>query len=244
MKNIHQLEENLYEKWIESYSKEEREKFCFDGLCYNGIVCNNGFNAETGNEEQLWEQAERKIVFLMKDTNKNERQDYRPWPWRDITRPFFRAIMRWLEGISTITKDYIPLCSNDDYSDDSEKIVTNYPLAIVNIKKLSGYSSVNNATLRAYAEKDAVFLKEQILDILKPNIVVCGGGSGTIKDIAKTYLYPDMEKFSNWCYYSQSSNVLIVNSYHPSAYVSNEDKFDDMMRAIQRFMIDNNFTIH
>ena len=53
MKNIHELEDDLRERWLKSYPDDERKAFCFDGLCYNGEIYNDGKNAHQGNEEKL-----------------------------------------------------------------------------------------------------------------------------------------------------------------------------------------------
>ena len=89
MKNIHELEDDLRERWLKSYPDDERKAFCFDGLCYNGEIYNDGKNAHQGNEEKLWNNTDRRILFLMKDTNNNPRCDYREWHWREIYHPFF-----------------------------------------------------------------------------------------------------------------------------------------------------------
>lgn len=53
MKNTHELEDDLRERWLKSYPDDERKAFCFDGLCYNGEIYNDGKNAHQGNEEKL-----------------------------------------------------------------------------------------------------------------------------------------------------------------------------------------------
>ena len=80
MKNTHELEDDLRERWLKSYPDDERKAFCFDGLCYNGEIYNDGKNAHQGNEEKLWNNTDRRILFLMKDTNNNSDSDYREWP--------------------------------------------------------------------------------------------------------------------------------------------------------------------
>ncbi|WHX12896.1 hypothetical protein QMY64_18985 [Phocaeicola dorei] len=54
MKNIHELEEDLYKRWLKSYPDDEQKEFCFDGLCYNGKISSDGKNASPGDEEELW----------------------------------------------------------------------------------------------------------------------------------------------------------------------------------------------
>lgn len=123
----------------------------------------------------------------MKDTNNNSDSDYREWHWRNINHNFFNCIFKWLEGLSRISKDFIPTMENGDYATVPNAVVTKYPLAIVNIKKISGTSSVSNKILYKYANRDKAFLQEQIRGILHPNIIVCGGGKGTVLNIAKKH---------------------------------------------------------
>lgn len=66
---------------------------------------------------------------------------------------FLNCIFKWLEGLSRISKDFIPTMENGDYATVPNAVVTKYPLAIVNIKKFSGTSSVSNKTLYEYANR-------------------------------------------------------------------------------------------
>ena len=51
--HIHKQENILWEEWAETYPAQEQENFVMDGLCNNGSLCNNGWNALPGNEEEL-----------------------------------------------------------------------------------------------------------------------------------------------------------------------------------------------
>ena len=240
---IHEQENILFEEWEKSYPKNERRNFVMDGLCYNGDLYNNGYNSYSGNEEELWTNSKRRIVFLMKDSNSNPGEDYREWPWRTITHKFFKTIFNWLQGLSETTAQHIPRIGNGDYLDPANQTVLKYPLAIVNVKKMSGGSSVQNGTLYDYAFRDTHFLKKQIREILKPNIIVCGGGSGSILDIAKKYIFPDLQfnHINNWCYHSEKTELLLIDSWHPSSRISNIQKIDDMMTAVSDFINQTNF---
>ena len=107
-------------------------------------------------------------------------------------------------------------------------------MAIVNVKKIVGGPSVQNKTLWDFFEKDKKFIKEQICDFLKPNIIVCGGGGDTLLNMIKE-LYKEMtfEKFNEWCYYCHESDIVIINSYHPSYRCSDKLKFDEMIENVQ-----------
>lgn len=236
--SIHKQEDLLFKEWANSYPSDIQKNIVFDGLCYNGTLYNENKNSYSGNEEDLWKTAKRKILFLMKDPNSNPGEDYREWPWREITNKFFKVIFNWLQGLSEITPNYIPLLGNDSYLEPANQVVLLYPLAIVNVKKLSGSSYVLNNTLYDCAKRDAPFLKKQIQDILQPNIIVCGGGSGSILNIAKQYIYSDLEfqSINNWCYFSKEQDLLLINSWHPRARVSDIQKIDDMMRNVADFI--------
>ena len=235
---LHEQEDILFEEWKNSYPSDVREKIVIDGLCHNGVLYNESRNSYSGNEEELWATAKRKILFLMKDPNSNPGEDYREWHWREITAKFFKVIFNWLQGLSEITPDYIPLLENDSYLDPANQVVLKYPLAIVNVKKISGSSSVLNNTLYDYAKRDAPFLRRQVRDILQHNIVVCGGGSGSVLNIAKQYIYPDLtfKPINNWCFFSEEQDLLLINSWHPSAIISDTQKIDDMMRNVADFI--------
>lgn len=236
--DIHNQEDILFEEWKNNYSVNERDGFVMDGLCFNGELYHKDDNSCSGNEEELWAKAKRKIVFLMKDPNSNPGEDYREWGWRAITAKFFKVIFNWLQGLSEISSKNIPLLENDPYLNPANQVVLKYPLAIVNVKKISGGSSVQNNTLYEYAERDAIFLRHQIRDILQPNIIVCGGGSSTLLDIAQNYIYPEykFEKVNNWCYYSDDANLLLIDSWHPAARISDVEKLDNMMLNVHDFI--------
>jgi hypothetical protein len=240
MNKIYDQEKLLSDAWIKSYPLEEQKKFCFDGLCCNGEITSEGKNANIGNEEELWNSSKRKIVFLMKDTNGNPGEDYRAFPWRIVTHPFFANIFRWLEGLSKVTKDYLPSWDNEGYTPDYCKVVMTYPLAIVNCKKISGGNRVYNNTVWNYAKRDQQFLRKQIRDILAPNIIVCGGGSGTMLRIAKELIYPEYQdtfiEFSPTVHYSQKANVLLLDSYHPSAPISDDIKIYGLIEELHNFL--------
>lgn len=243
--SLHEQEDLLFKEWIDNYPSDIRKNIVIDGLCYNGVLCNKSRNSYSGNEEELWAAAKRKILFLMKDPNSNPGEDYREWPWRGITAKFFKVIFNWLQGLSEITSNYIPLLENNSYLDPANQVVLKYPLAIVNVKKISGSSYVLNDTLYNYAKKDASFLKRQVRDILQPNIIVCGGGNGSVLNIAKQYIYSDLEfeSINNWCYFSKDKDLLLIDSWHPAARISDKQKIDDMMCNVADFISKTQFRI-
>ena len=236
-KSIHEQENDLYKEWLSSYSEEEQKHFCRDGLCTTNT------DWSYGKEEVLWANAKRRIVFLMKETNKNPDQDYREWQWSTTSYPTFNIIFKWLQGLSTVSETFCPSRNNDgDYYDEPNKVIGKYPLAIVNVKKISGEAQAYTQAIKDYAERDKVFLRKQVAEILKPNIVVCCGYAESDKSfmtkIAENYIYPDLsfDKINDWCFYCKEKNLLLIDSYHPGARIALQIKIDEMMKNVQDFI--------
>jgi hypothetical protein len=226
-------EDDLRDRWIASYPAEQQALFCYDGLIYyRDPNCKDEYA-----EVIKWEHAKRKVLFLLKDTNDNPNCDYRESVFYDTEeRPLYRmnvVLLKWLWSLNEVTTSHLPVFdkTRKEYIQSAQR----YPMAIVNIKKVSGNPSIYNATICEYYKRDRSFLKEQLREILKPTMIVCGGGSGTILEIAKNYIYDDMDfiQYNDWCYYCKESKLLLIDSYHPSARCSNELKFDRMIENVQ-----------
>jgi hypothetical protein len=93
MESIKDREDKLFELWVKEFNENGDTGFCSDGLINNGELCNNSNNRESGNQEELWNNAKRKVLFFMKDPNNNEGEDYRCWGLHQRTySTFFRFI--------------------------------------------------------------------------------------------------------------------------------------------------------
>lgn len=234
MNGFYEKETAFLERWCESYSKEERDYFCYDGLIYY----RDPNRKDDYVEVEKWEHAKRKVLFLLKDTNDfpNDDADYR-WSYFYDTEELrtyktFVVLLKWLWALNEVTPKDLPKFdkTREEYITAAQK----YPMAIVNVKKLIGGPFVKNKTLWDFFERDKKFLKEQICDFLRPNIIVCGGGSDTLLKMAME-LFKEMkfDSFNEWCYYCPDSNIVLINSYHPSYRCSDELKFDAMIEGVQ-----------
>jgi len=224
-------ETDLCTRWMDSYSEELQKQFCFDGLIYyRDPNCKDEYA-----EVAKWEKAKRKVLFLMKDTDGNPDCDYREWEFYDTeaqrVHKTFITMIKELWALNVVNSDYLPVFNKtrEEYID----LALPYPMAIVNIKKISGGPYVNNSSIWSFYERDKFFIIEQVKDILKPNIIVCGGGSGTILNIAKD-IYSDyeFEKCNDWCYYCEQYDLLLIDDYHP-AYRYRDD--EAMIRSVLDF---------
>lgn len=235
MNDFDKKETDLYNRWCESYPKEQQDLFCFDGLIYyRDPDCKDEFA-----EVAKWEHAKRKIVFLLKDTNGNPGCDYREWEFYDTDsqrlHKCFVTLLKWLWSLNEVTTKHFPELSIS--REETIEVAMSYPMAIVNVKKIAGGSSVSNAAIWEFYKRDKSFIQEQLRDILKPTIIVCGGGSGTLLSIAKD-IYNDMDfiKYNDWCYYCSKSKLLLIDSYHPSYRCSDELKYYRMIENVQEML--------
>lgn len=236
MNSISVKEDQLFEKWNLEFVKNGDVGFCYDGLIFNGELTSNSMNRSSGDQEELWKNSKRKIMFLMKDPNNNEGEDYREWGlFQKTSSTFFRFIYSWLNGLWHITSNgLVPPMVNE--------LNTSIPLCIVNVKKASGTSSVTYGEVYNHFNKYSTLLRQQ-LDIYSPNIIVCGGSWKMAAIAKKIYVDTHFSQMSNWVWYSIENKLIIIDSYHPCARLSNEEKYNTLILEFQKFLKLNLFDL-
>jgi len=250
MKRYNEELDALFTDWETISEENGLLGFCKDGLIFKGqffsTINANGikhWSRHPGNEDEQWDTASKRILFLLKDPNKNPEADMRQWVSRQnskiIRNRFFKTIALLLFGLDSIQKNGDFVCFKD--ANIPEKVSLAYdtiPFAIVNCKKESGGGKISNNVLLNYVSKYGNYLKNQI-EILNPNIIICGGGGGAILKIVMETIYPDF-KFQNindWVYYNKDNNITLIDSWHPSNFtISYEEFYTDMMEAFQEHL--------
>lgn len=206
--------------------------FCPDGVLHKGLSHKK--------VHELWETS-RKIVLLLKDCYTGD--DARNY---DKTHGVFgKTIASWILGFSKIDEKNTP-CLDIDYKAFEDQ---NNIFAIVNIKKQKGQSSVKDSEIRKYGKLYGSLTREE-LEILKPNIIICGG------KIVFSVLHRNIYKLSNeelkqkeigcsnnirvYLFTYQNREFYVVTAYHPSAHMKYSLKYDDLMKAFQHALIKRN----
>ena len=247
-KSIYESEKSLLEQLRDSYPKELKENIVKDGLCWAAISHEMPDTSRRNWPECLWTDSDRRVLFLLKEPNGNEGEDYKDWDWSNGTEIFGNVLAYWLEGIMTTKVDYCPT-----YNEISSRqnIFKKYPLAITNLKKIAGDSSADWAEIWEYAQRDKKFLQIQIREILRPNIIVCGGSNDNennykkVISIALDYIFPDIKdgfkKINNWCYYNSDANIVLIDSYHPSLIMNEQDKIEGLVNGFHDFILKTNY---
>jgi hypothetical protein len=238
MMKIQESTNELFQRWKRQLEKDGFTGFCEDGLMYRGSYWEkdgqSGF-AE-GDEEELWINAPKRILFLLKDTNGNPNCDMREFHMTQRLL-FNRNLAYWFYGLLAFDENN----EAPGYRVAKERAFDTFhhkPLAIVNCKKDSGTSSISTEILQHHIDRYGHFIKEEI-DILAPDIIVCGGGSSCIKNFVAEKIYPGVESINNWIFFDKASNKVIIDSYHPSYYQTeggSETIYASMMNAYGEFL--------
>jgi len=134
----------------------------------------------------------------------------------------------WLYGLLNINLNGIAT----DFKDiDDTKIFTPFmdktPIAYVNCKKESGGSIITNYKLPEHIDRYKDFLRDQIL-LLEPDIIICGGGSGLIRNFIEQNVFTGLQKVNAWMYYDEKK----VQTY--SRFFSSELSFSFIRRALYK----------
>ena len=256
-------EENkkIIEKWRERATKDGDGDISPDGVYYKGKLYlepnSNQMWRYTGEEDEQWAKAKRRILFVSKDMNEsNNAYDFR---CLDLTHNpdgslsfgcrFNNNLLRITTGISLLTKEGYPTYDEVNDIEYVNKVWKDTAIARINLKKHSGGSSCPNNILRESIDKYQDLILEQ-MKLLAPNIIVCCGGSGIIKDfVIEKFLEEKPEDLKsetdNWIYYSPNSDVWVIDSYHmnPMGHSTDQDLYENIMKYLQDGMKKHNTKI-
>lgn len=243
MGNYNERLNKLFNEWEEKSKENGQSGFCRDGLLFRGENWEKDIyrGKSAGDEDALWQQAPKRILFLLKDTNNNPDCDIREFrPGANGTAVLhYKNIAYWLFGLLSFDENRVaPDFEEIDFWNDAFPLFDTTSFAIANCKKESGSSTISNEKLSKHIEDYADFIKQEI-EILDPDIIVCGGGSSIIKDFVKENIYTDIERVNSWIYYSKQHNKVVINSYHPSyGYIKGGSKtiYQNMMSAYKEFL--------
>lgn len=228
--------DQLFEEWISSYPEDQRYLFCKDGLMLKA-----GGDADVN---ELWQNAKRRILFILKDNPDGWGNDTRLW-----LQNFDNAnikLNRFLQTIADIfyallnlkptTSSRNELGYNRVHNSLRKEVIRAFafsaPFAFIEAKKLAGSKTVTNKEMGAALTKDGDFLKRE-LDILKPNVIVCCDRyNSQFNFVTKEYFkgkeaqvieYDYIDEYGHkiirqrcCLWYYPEDNVVVIKSYHPS----------------------------
>ena len=182
--NYNSLLSELFDQWKKkNYTEEDRAKFCEDGIMLK--------NDSSIDVDLLWEQASRRVIFMLKDCPDGDGYDTREMLTdkygaekgeknRKLKVKFLKNLAKLLYGLLEMSSDNVDVF-NDKYVDkrmlDVISCWNTKPFAFMESKKLAGGKTVSEKAIIDALEHDEFFLKKE-LDILRPNIIVCCNATG------------------------------------------------------------------
>ena len=204
--------ESLFQEWEAAHKQKGYERFIRDGIV---------------SPKDWYGQPTPKICYLLKEARRdvegyNLVEDLQAsGPWQ-----MWKKVAVWTEAIFQAFGD------GKEY--DQERIQTNIRqninrIAVINVKKSNGQSKSDYQELKKYAKEDRVFLRRE-LDIINPDIIVCGYTSHCLRVILgddwknnKT----DMTLFGEW------NGKLVIDYYHPASKYPHRVNYYALMSICQ-----------
>ena len=260
--NFVEKNDSILQKWkehnekVEKTMNQQKPNFASDGIMFRGeidqyLADENERWSNPEKENELWENAPIRYLFLTKDQNAGTKDawDVRSETGRsnedssNIRYLFYRNLMYILYGIIN-SED--TLCDYEDFT--NEQAIQTYdsaPLARINVKKQAGGSSIDNNKLKTYIERDKEFLIEQIT-ALDADVLICCGYSESIEDtgnIILNFLSKEIYNFTEineWIYYDDKTKKVAINAWHLSYRgVKQKDFFEGLVTAYHKFIIEH-----
>ena len=171
-----------------------------------------GFVRDGVIDDEKWERAKPKILFLSKEAH-NGGYKGSSWclgtlireEWAQAYYQLWLNVSRWTYGIQHTTKDNIP-----DFPDDEVEKTALLNSAFVNIKKSGGSSASDNDDLKTYVKEDGDLIKKQI-ELINPDVIVFCSTWDLTKELF------EHEMVYEWV--SKRDRQILIDYYHPTAHM-------------------------
>ncbi len=198
----------IWKRWADHY---RNLGFNAEHICRDGILNEGEFNS-----------ASPRVLFVLKETDDAAGLDLRDHLRNGPVFQMWHTVARWAVGILENFPEYNGI-NGDQMKQSLSKV------ACINLKKLTGGAAANLSVVGAFALRDRHLLREQIKDIIRPNIIV---GCGTFEILAwllELDVDP-MEPFAK-AVYSKDYSAWVIPSRHPNR--ASVTAYDDLKKFIQ-----------
>lgn len=276
MLSIYEQENALFERWMEHEKWIHKDGgkgmsdlaveqvFCYDGLHFTGQASDPQPNPDGSfwrvmkrdyMEEELWNKAYLKPVFLCKDHNSQgdtmgvDVREETGYANEKFYRFFYANYLCLLYGLTNydhITNEFPAFdeaSSLENYW-DGEKGFFHAPVVRINLKKTMGASSCPNYLLQRYIDRDKNLIKEQIRIYKGANVFVCCNGTepkekNPVLNLLKEW-FDDLEHYrsepSEYIWYSVKYKVIVIWEYHMSTPGVSKEEYYRCIPYLQQFL--------
>lgn len=195
-KDIYQdTHSRIFQYYNEKYKKRTTPFFEDGVICqdkYNGIL----FFLKEAYDENSTELSRSLVTDL---------QSYEPWG-------MWHHVAEWAYGLTHTTKNGIPKFKSLTNQEKRDAIDS---IAVINIKKVDGNPTSNDADITKHAEENKISLLREI-EIVQPRIIVCGGTMKYLEKILGTKRNSICDNWYYWFDIGNSKDVLVLDYCHPA----------------------------
>ena len=185
-------------------------------------------------DQKRWIKAPRKILFINKEAHDGKNPDSYGFDLRDLilntwkgrpTQGTYKVVATWAYALHYASTDPMAQFPRWDKIDQDEQCEALLSCAVINIKKSGGKTTSSHDDLEAYVKEDGILIKKQI-DLINPEIIVCGHVWYLIKELWKTpvEVYNEVLK---------TEGRIIIDFWHPSSWDPEEMKYYALAALIQ-----------
>ena len=236
----HSENDKILEAWQEQSVKNGAGDIEFDGVAYKGdintFVGKDGktYNERNpGNEESIWNNSDKRILFVAKELNDPENpydsrvvMAYAPERGIEPTDRFLKSMLYIAKGLLESQADKGADFNGDEHIENLMAAWDKAAVAKINVKKQPGGSVADMVEINSSMQEYRDLLRKQ-LQLLDANIIVCCDNRAGILSTIKNLIYPNAVQLNDETWYDEQSNTLLIESYHLSAWVvSYENKYN------------------
>lgn len=202
--------DNLFDEWEKRHLAKGHKRFIRDGIV----------------NEDWWmqEQSVPKVCFFLKEARTDQEEGYNLVkdlytyePWK-----LWQRVAVWTQAIQLSFSGECP------YDEDKIKMKSHEAVrqtAVVNVKKSNGLAESTEEDLWQYVKDDKDLLKKE-LEIVNPDIIVCGYTFGMLSEVLGEELERDNTSDTMYAFWKDK---LVIDYYHPACHYPNRVNYYALM---------------
>ncbi len=243
IKYSHSENDKILDAWQELSIKNGDGKIEFDGVAYKGGI--HPFSGDDGkiynerqpgNEESIWNDSTKRILFVGKELNDPDNpydsrvvMKYDPENDIKVSHQFLKSMLFITKGLIESTAEKAAAFNVTESMENLMGIWDKAAVAKINVKKQPGGAVADMVEINSSMQEYRNLLRKQ-LQLLDANIIVCCDNRAGILSIIKELVYPDAVQLLDEAWYDKLSNTLLIESYHLSARMSYEKRYNRVIR--------------
>lgn len=221
--------EELFELWREKSDETVDHK-------------NNTFIADGIVNTEVWNNTDKKILYVLKEAYGNGWDDTTLAKWIDsgecLKYKIWRRIPRWTYGIfNTDAKTQARFRKELDYTESLSYLKK---IAILNIKKSDGKPRSKYEEITKYGKHDKDEIIKEI-ELIDPDIIICGNVFSLLYNSVFEF-DTDFEEIrnDNWYYYLNvlGRERLFIDYYHPANHWSELMNYYGVVSIYQQALVE------